>query len=198
MKKCAGMYTFSFEPCAFIVKKSLCSSLHCIKIVVARNPCKCGFYPDRSRCHCLPGEIHRYLHKISRPLLDRIDICTEISRVEYTDLAEAGENESSESIRSRVEAAQRIQSQRYEGLGWQFNSQLSTAALREFCPLGSAEQQIMERAFERMNLSARAYHRIIKVARTIADLQGEPEIRDVHLLEAIGYRAADLKFWDMV
>lgn len=165
------------------------------QMVAAMNPCKCGFYPDRSRCRCLPGEIHRYLHRISRPLLDRIDICTEISRVEYRDLTSSGENESSARIRSRVEAARQIQAERYRNLGWQFNSQLGASAIRELCPLESAEQAIMERAFERMNLSARAYHRIIKVARTIADLEGEKRIREIHLLEAIGYRTVDEKFW---
>jgi magnesium chelatase family protein len=167
------------------------------QLTAAMNPCKCGFYPDRSRCHCLPGEIHRYLHRISRPLLDRIDICTEISRVEYRDLTKIGENESSARIRQRVEAAQHIQAKRYENCSWQFNSQLTGSAIRQFCPLGSKEQKIMEQAFERMNLSARAYHRIIKVARTIADLAGEDAIREPHLLEAIGYRSADLKFWDI-
>jgi magnesium chelatase family protein len=96
-----------------------------------------------------------------------------------------------------VETAQKIQTKRYEKCSWQFNSQLTGSAIRQFCPLGSREQKIMEQAFERMNLSARAYHRIIKVARTIADLEGEEKIRDSHLLEAIGYRSADLKFWDI-
>jgi magnesium chelatase family protein len=167
------------------------------QMVAAMNPCKCGYYPDRTRCHCLPGEIHRYLHRISRPLLDRIDICTELSRVEYKELDTPGENESSASIRERVERAQKIQSERYAKCSWQFNSQLGTSAIRHFCPLGSREKEIMEQAFVRLNLSARAYHRIIRVARTIADLEGEPKIRDSHLLEAIGYRSADMKFWDI-
>lgn len=167
------------------------------QLTAAMNPCKCGYYPDRTRCHCLPGEIHRYLHRISRPLLDRIDICVELPRVEYRHLTANKENESSETIRGRVEAAQRIQSERYKSCGWQFNSQLTPASIRFFCPLGSAEQRIMEQAFEKMNLSARAYHRIIKVARTIADLEGEERIRETHLLEAVGYRFADLKFWDI-
>lgn len=165
------------------------------QLVAAMNPCKCGFFPDRSRCRCLPGEIHRYLHRISRPLLDRIDICAEVSRVEYRDLTAPDENENSAGIRSRVETAHRIQSRRYAGLGWEFNSQLDTAAIRQFCPLGSEEQKIMEQAFERMNLSARAYYRIIRVARTIADLEGEPRIRTGHLMEAVGFRLADGKFW---
>lgn len=167
------------------------------QLVAAMNPCKCGFYPDRTRCQCLPGEIHRYLHRISRPLLDRIDICAEIPKVEYRELAGSGENESSAVIRGRVEAARRIQNRRYAETDWQFNSQLTASAIRQFCPLGNREQKIMENAFERMNLSARAYHRIIKVARTIADLDGSARIREAHLLEAIGYRSVDRKFWDI-
>lgn len=167
------------------------------QLTAAMNPCKCGFYPDRSRCQCLPGEIHRYLHRISRPLLDRIDICAEIAKVEYRELTGTSENESSAVIRARVEAARLTQSKRYEKVGWQFNSQLNSAAIKIFCPLGTEERNIMETAFERMNLSARAYHRIIKVARTIADLDGEKEIRSAHLLESIGYRSVDQKFWDI-
>ena len=166
------------------------------QLVAAMNPCKCGYYPDRSRCHCLPGEVNRYLRKISRPLLDRIDICMETPKVEYRDISTTAENESSAAIRERVEAARRIQKKRYEHCIWQYNSHLKAAALREFCSLETREQRIMELAFERMNLSARGYHRIIKVARTIADLEGEENIREPHLLEAIGYRSADQKIWE--
>lgn len=165
-------------------------------LVAAMNPCKCGFFPDRERCSCLPGEISRYLHRVSWPLLDRIDICVETPRVDYGALTASGENESSAQIRSRVEAAQRLQMLRYAGQGWKFNSGLPASAIREFCPLGSGETRIMEAAFDKMNLSARAYHRIIRVARTIADLEGEERIRERHLLEAIGYRSPDQKYWD--
>lgn len=166
------------------------------QLVAAMNPCKCGYYPDRTRCRCLPGEVGRYLKRISRPLLDRIDICAETPRMEYRELSKAGDNESSAQIRSRVEAAQKIQSQRYEGMSWKFNSGLGAAAIRQFCPLGAEEQRLMEQAFEKLDLSARAYHRIIKVARTIADLEGEPRIREAHLLEAIGYRSLNVRFWE--
>lgn len=166
------------------------------QLVAAMNPCKCGYYPDRSRCRCLPGEISRYLHRVSRPLLDRIDICVETPRVEYRELTGTGDSESSARIRSRVETACRIQAERYAGLGWRFNSGLSMSAVRQFCPLGFQEQKVMERAFEKLDLSARAYYRIMKVARTIADLEGEDRIRGNHLLEAIGYRSMDRKFWN--
>lgn len=165
------------------------------QLVAALNPCKCGYYPDRERCRCLPGEISQYLHRISRPLLDRIDICVETSRVEYRELAGNEGNESSAAIRARVEEAHRRQRERYGNRGWNFNSGIPSSAIKKFCPLGSREMEIMETAFERLGLSARAYHRIIKVARTIADLEGEQRIREHHLLEAIGYRSLDLKFW---
>ena len=142
-----------------------------------------------------PGEISQYLHRISRPLLDRIDICVETSRVEYRELAGNEGNESSAAIRARVEEAHRRQRERYGNRGWNFNSGIPSSAIKKFCPLGSREMEIMETAFERLGLSARAYHRIIKVARTIADLEGEQRIREHHLLEAIGYRSLDLKFW---
>lgn len=165
------------------------------QLIGAMNPCKCGFYPDRERCRCLPGEIRQYLHRISRPLLDRMDICVETSRVEYRELAQNKENECSNDIRCRVEAAQKMQKRRYEGQSWQFNSGLPSSAVRIFCSLGREETKIMETAYERLGLSARAYHRIIKVARTIADLGGEETIRREHLLEAVGYRSLDLQFW---
>lgn len=166
------------------------------QLIAAMNPCRCGFYPDRQRCSCLPGEVSRYIRKISWPLLDRIDICTEVSRVEYGELSQKMKNESSSQIRLRVEAAHKIQKERYAGCSWQFNARLPAAALERFCRLEPKEEQLMETAFEKMNLSARAYHRIIRVARTIADLDGESRIRDEHLLEAIGYRQVDQKYWE--
>ena len=112
------------------------------QLVAAMNPCKCGYYPDRSKCHCLPGEVAKYVKRISRPLLDRIDICVEIPRVEYRDLTSEEENESSAKMRKRVEQARQIQEKRYEQAGWKFNSRLGTAAIREFCPLGTDEQNV--------------------------------------------------------
>lgn len=165
------------------------------QLVGAMNPCKCGYYPDRDRCQCLPGEISQYLHRISRPLLDRMDICVETARVEYQELAQNRENECSSDIRCRVETAQRIQKRRYCGQNWQFNSGLPSSAIRVFCPLGREEAKVMERAYEKLGLSARAYHRIIKVARTIADLEEEERIRREHILEAVGYRSLDQRFW---
>lgn len=166
------------------------------QLIAAMNPCRCGFYPDPQRCSCLPGEVSRYIRKISWPLLDRMDICTEVSRVEYGELSQKMENESSSQIRLRVEAAHKIQKERYAKCSWQFNSRLPSAALERFCALDAKEEQLMETVFDKMNLSARAYHRIIRVARTIADLDKEEKIREDHLLEAIGYRQVDQKYWE--
>lgn len=161
------------------------------QLVAAMNPCKCGYYPDRRRCRCLPGEVARYLNRISGPLLDRIDLCTEISPVDYRELSRDTRNESSGEIRARVTAARDRQAERYRGTGWQFNARLGAADLRRFCPLGREEEAVMEKAFRKLDLSARGYHRLIRVARTIADLEGEERIRVPHLLEAAGYRTVE-------
>lgn len=166
------------------------------QLVAAMNPCKCGYYPDRSRCRCLPGEIRRYLGRISGPLLDRMDLCTEVPRVDYQSLVTAGENESSRVIRGRVEAAWSMQRDRYRECGWQFNAHLPARAIREYCALGRQEERLMEAAFEKLELSVRAYHRVVKTARTIADLEGEKKIREHHLMEALGFRMLDRKLWD--
>ena len=166
------------------------------QLVAAMNPCRCGYYPDRERCSCLPGEVSRYIHRISWPLMERIDICAEVSKVAYKDLARAGTSESSAQIRERVERARKLQKKRYKDCAWQLNANLPSWAVHTFCPLGSGEERILKTAFEKMDLSARAYHRIIKVARTIADLENEPDIRTPHLLEAIGYRCVDQKYWE--
>lgn len=164
-------------------------------IIGAMNPCPCGYYPNPQKCNCKEYEIHRYLGKISGPLLDRMDICTEAPKVEITDLTRQMENESSEVIRGRVMEARMRQQKRYEGTKIRFNADLNPNEIREFCPLGRKEQKLMEEVFVQMNLSARAYHRTIKVARTIADLEGSEQIKEMHLLEAITYRMADSRYW---
>ena len=164
-------------------------------LVAALNPCKCGYYPDRSRCHCSSQQIHQYLGKISRPLLDRIDICIETLQIPYRELLTESVNETSKQIRDRIVIARRIQQKRYQCTRIFFNSMLSGRDIKNYCRLSSKEQKILEQAFERMNLSARAYHRILKVARTIADLDQSENIEKRHLCEAIGYRSIDKKYW---
>ncbi len=165
-------------------------------LVAAMNPCRCGFYPDRSRCNCSMRDVRKYLSKISRPLLDRIDICMETAPVSYEDLEKKEERENSETIRKRVEQARKIQYERYQGTGIYFNSMLSVKEIAAYCKIGKKEKQLLEKAFVKMNLSARAYHRILRVARTIADLDGSEKIKETHLSEAICYRSLDKKYWE--
>lgn len=164
-------------------------------IVAAMNPCRCGYYPDRTRCQCSEGEVRKYLSRISRPLLDRMDICVEAPPVHFADLVSDRPAESSASIRERVVRVQGIQQRRFAGSGIYFNAQMQNRHLKEYCPLGPEEERLMRQLFEKKRLSARAYHRLLKVARTLADLEGEKNIRPPHLLEAAGYRSLEEKYW---
>ena len=157
-------------------------------LVAAMNPCACGYFPDRNRCTCTEQEVSRYLGRISRPLLDRIDICMEVSGISYEELTKREQNESSSKIRKRVEAARRMQQERYRELSVRFNAYLDGKLVERYCPLGEKEQRLLKNAFGKLNLSARAYYKIIKTARTIADLEQEERIREQHLLEALRYR----------
>lgn len=163
-------------------------------LVVAMNPCPCGNYPDLNKCLCTSTQIQAYLSKISQPLLDRIDICVEAERVAYEDLQGARE-ESSKDIRERVIMARERQKERYKGEGITTNSQLNAEKIKRYCILGSEEENMMRQAFEKLNFTARMYHKILCVARTIADLAGEEKIGLAHLREAIGYRTLDKKYW---
>ena len=163
-------------------------------LVAAMNPCPCGNYPDLNKCLCTSTQIQAYLSKISQPLLDRIDICVEAERVAYEDLQGARE-ESSKDIRERVIMARERQKERYKGEGITTNSQLNAEKIKRYCILGSEEEKMMRQAFEKLNLTARMYHKILCVARTIADLAGEEKIGLAHLREEIGYRTLDKKYW---
>lgn len=164
-------------------------------LVAAMNPCKCGYYPDRSKCTCSPGEINRYLGRVSQPLLDRMDVCVETPRVKYEQLAGERTGESSAKIRERVMLAKERQTRRYQGTAYRFNAELPGSQMKTYCPLGNDQEDLLKQAFESLNLSARAYHRIIKVSRTIADLEGCEQIQSAHIAEAIGYRSMDKKYW---
>jgi magnesium chelatase family protein len=164
-------------------------------LVAAMNPCSCGFYPDRNRCNCSVNMVKRYLGRISQPLLDRFDISIEALQMSYKDLNMQQKQENSETIRLRVSKARQIQLDRYKGQDIYFNSQLTPRSLKKYCHLDIKEQTLLEEAFIKMNLSARAYHRILKVARTIADLDGSDRINTRHISEAICYRSLDQKYW---
>ncbi|MGN0159587.1 MAG: YifB family Mg chelatase-like AAA ATPase [Brotaphodocola sp.] len=164
-------------------------------IAAAMNPCPCGFYPDEQVCNCSEWQIRRYLGKISRPLLDRIDVCVEAEPVTYQELQFTGQNESSAVIRARVEAAYEIQKRRYQDTSIYFNAEMSGSKIREFCCLRPEDDLYLHQIFRQMNLSARGCHRVLRVARTIADLDGQEQIQRKHLCEAVSYRSLEGKYW---
>ena len=163
-------------------------------LVAAMNPCKCGYYPDLNKCRCTSSEIRKYLSKVSGPMLDRIDICTETSKVEYKDITSPGKNESSAQIRKRVEAAHEIQKERFISFGYSFNSAMTSGHIKKYCKLDKETEDYMEKAYNKLELSARSYNKTLKVARTIADLAGVPDIKLDHLREALMFRGLDKKY----
>lgn len=161
-----------------------------LMVVAAMNPCKCGYYPDRKRCRCTQAEVNKYQGKLSKPLLDRIDLCVEVEELAYDEINDGESERESQSavMRARVVAAGEIQRERYRGRIYEFNSELDVNGVYEFCRLGQKETELMEKIFHKMKLSARGYHRILKVARTIADLDESKEMKEKHLKEAVSYR----------
>lgn len=159
-----------------------------VMLVAAMNPCPCGYFPDYNRCRCTDYQIQQYQGKISQPFLGRMDICVEVPGVRYEDLSGSSQEESSEIIRRRVEQARKRQIERYQGRGILFNSELTGVQLTEFCGLGRQEERMMRQAFDTLRLTARTYHKVLKTARTIADLEAEEKIRMEHLQEALIYR----------
>lgn len=166
-------------------------------LIASMNPCPCGYYnhPDRE-CTCPPGAVQKYLNKISGPLLDRIDLHVEVTPVAFNELSSERDSGKSETIRERVIAAREIQSERYKDReGIYCNAQMSSKMLKEICHISAAGSNLLKVAMERLNLSARAYDRILKVARTIADLETSADIKPEHLAEAIQYRSLDREGW---
>jgi magnesium chelatase family protein len=166
-------------------------------LVAAMNPCPCGYYnhPEKE-CVCPPGTVQKYLNKISGPLLDRIDIHIEVTPVSYGELSAERVSEKSEAVRERVMKAREIQQQRYmNSEGIHCNAQMNSKQLRDICRINDAGNQLLKTAMEKLGLSARAYDRILKVARTIADLEGASSIETSHLAEAIQYRSLDREGW---
>ena len=164
-------------------------------LVCAMNPCNCGYYPDRKKCNCSINEVNRYLGKISKPLLDRIDICVEAPRIEYKDIKNRQKGESSANIRKRVMKAREIQLKRFADSEIYYNSQMTNKQVEKFCKLDTKEKNILEKAFNKYNLSARMYYKILKVARTLADLDNNESISEANIIEAICYRTIDKKYW---
>jgi magnesium chelatase family protein len=167
-----------------------------LTLVGAMNPCPCGQrgHPEKP-CTCTPLDVKKYLSRISGPLLDRIDLHVEVPPVPYRDLASAVPEESSAQIRTRVNAARTIQQQRYAADGLFCNAQMFPRHVRTYAQLEAGGRQLLERAMGRLGLSARGYDRVLKVARTIADLAGAVSIAAEHLAEAIQYRSLDRELW---
>lgn len=166
-------------------------------LIASMNPCPCGYYNHPSReCTCSRFAVHNYLNRISGPLLDRIDLHIEVVPVPIEEISSKREGESSEVIRARVIAARKIQSERFADIeGVHTNSMMNSAMIRRFCPLSPEVAALLNRAIDKLNLSTRAYDRIIKVARTIADLEGKSDITPTHIAEAINYRSLDRDSW---
>lgn len=166
--------------------------------VAAMNPCPCGYFGHPTqKCSCTPQSVSRYLSRISGPLLDRMDIHVEVPPVAYKELSATEKAESSESIRQRVNAARKIQQKRFDGSDINCNANMTTAMLKEFCELDSAASDYLGASFEKLGMSGRAYDRILKVSRTIADLDGAANIEKSHIAQAIRLRSLDRKYWSM-
>lgn len=166
-------------------------------LLASMNPCPCGFYnhPDKE-CTCPPGAVQKYLNKISGPLLDRIDLHVEVTPVPFGELNQKNEGEHSEHIRNRVITARGIQTERFKDIaGMYANAQMTSKMLHQYCTIDKIGEALLKKSMERLNLSARAYDRILKVSRTIADLEGSENIKVEHLAEAIQYRSLDREGW---
>lgn len=160
-------------------------------LVCAMNPCRCGWFGHPSgRCTCTDGQVQSYLRRISGPLLDRIDMRVEVPSVEYEAMRRKEQPETSQQVRSRVNAARQVQQRRYEGTGVTCNAYMTPAMIGQYCRLDAAGEKLMQGAFDRLGLTGRSHDRILRMARTIADLEGEEQILPAHLAEAIQYRSS--------
>ncbi|MCR4611466.1 MAG: YifB family Mg chelatase-like AAA ATPase [Lachnospiraceae bacterium] len=175
-----GTYTY---PCNFM-------------LVCAMNPCSCGYYPDLNRCRCDRNSIRRYYNKLSQPLLDRIDMCSEASMVKYRDIVATENNESSEVIRNRVIKVHDIQKRRFQNKPYNYNSDIPSSEVADVCGLTGNENKFMESIYEKCELTGRTYYKMLRVARTIADMAGEDKVGIIHLKEALIYRGLDKKYID--
>lgn len=165
-------------------------------LIASMNPCPCGNYGSSNPCKCSPAEIHRYINKLSGPLVDRIDLQVEVDSISYGELRGRETSDTSAVIKQRVEKARAIQIERFKGSGIYTNSQMSSAQINTFCVIDKESDRMLEAAFNKLALSARASTRILKVARTIADLAGRERIASEDIAEAIQYRSLDRKYWE--
>ena len=162
-------------------------------LVGAMNPCRCGWYGHPSgRCRCTRQQVERYVEKISGPLLDRMDLHVTVPSVEFEAMRRREKAESSAAVRSRVNKARGVQKKRFAGTSVLCNAQMEPGMVGEFCKLDASGEKLLKGAFERLGLTARSHDRLLRVARTIADLEGSADIEDTHLAEAIQYRNTDI------
>lgn len=167
-------------------------------LVAALNPCPCGNYPDPKLCRCSDDQVRKYLSKLSGPLLDRMDLCVEMSRMKIGELTSPEETPypyTSEGMKEAVMRARRVQEERFSGTGISFNSQMAHGDMEKYMDLGEKEKKFMEKAYDRMHLSLRSYHKILRVARTIADVGGCESVELSHLTEALCYRSIEDRYW---
>ena len=161
-------------------------------LIAAMNPCPCGFFPDRNRCHCTPGQIRAYQRGISKPILERIDISLELPPVPLENALGKEKKFSSEELSKQVIEARRRQNERFKAEEYiEWNSQMGPSELEKYCSLGKKEEDFMKKVFALKNLSMRTYHKVLKVARTIADVEGKENITIEHLAEAVSYRIVE-------
>lgn len=167
-------------------------------LVAAMNPCNCGYYPDMQRCRCSAASIERYRNRISQPLLDRIDVCIEASPIRFEELVGEQTEETSAQIRERVIRTHEIQRKRYREEKFRYNCQIPAAKIKQYCSMNEEQERYMKEIYQKLNLTARSYHKILKVARTVADMDESEEIKQCHLNEAVCYRNIDKSFWENV
>ena len=165
-------------------------------LICSMNPCPCGYYGSKTvECRCSPAQIHKYLSRLSGPLMDRIDLHVEVDNVKYEELTDNIEAETSAEIKKRVDKARHIQLERFAGTKTICNAKMTSQQVKKYCKLDKQSEEVLKQAFEKLNLTARAYTRILKLSRTIADLEGEQNITFDHISEALQYRALDNKYW---
>jgi len=166
-------------------------------LIAAMNPCPCGYYGHPTRkCICTPKQVKTYLSKVSGPLLDRFDIHVEVAPVEFSDLASSEKEESSAEIRKRVQSARDIQTERFKGTDITCNARITSDIMSRVCPMTDKARDLLKGVFDRLGLSARAYDRILKVARTCADMEGQEVIGQQHIAQAVQFRSLDRKYWE--
>ena len=165
-------------------------------LAAAINPCKCGYYPDRNRCHCSEYDIRRYIGRISNPMWDRFDMCVKVDEVSYEVMRNKGNVDTiynSTDMKNKVEAARQMQKDRFKKLDINYNSQMGVREIHKYCTLNVECNELMERMYKQHHMSARAYNKVLKTARTIADLKGREKKKKEHLTEALFYKNCEVK-----